>query len=166
MKARVVSLVFLAALAVSGALATPATTQLSRSERAARLKALPEEDRKWLEDYVEPIILPAEENLYPQLTEPHQREIFKEGVWKRREQMGLPAPLGPGYRNRYEALRQAASSVYGGLLSDTGRIVVRQGEPDAINEYPDCNNTFKEVAFWTYNRTSSTAGVRRVEEYL
>ena len=59
MKARVFSLFLLAALAVSVALATPGT-QLSKSDRAARLKALPEEDRKWLEDYVAPIILPAD----------------------------------------------------------------------------------------------------------
>ena len=151
MKARVFSLVLLAALAVSVALATPGT-QLSGSERAARLKALPEDDRKWLEDYVAPIILPAEENLYLQLTEPHQREIFKEEFWKRREQTGLPAPLGPGYRNRYEQLREAANSVYGGILTDPGRLVVRQGEPDAVNEYPECSNVFREIAVWTYGR--------------
>ena len=151
MKARVFSVVLLAALAVSVALATPGT-QLSGSERAARLKALPEEDRKWLEDYVAPIILPTEENLYLQLTEPHQREIFKEEFWKRREQTGLPRPLGPGYRNRYEQLREAASSVYGGILTDTGRLVVRQGEPDAVNEYPQCTNTFREIAVWRYER--------------
>src|SRR4051812_39537372 len=106
MKRRVVFFVLLAALATCGATAA-AVPELSASERAARIKALPEDDRKWLVDYVAPIILPPEENLYLQLTEPHQREIFKEEFWKRREQPGLQAPLGPGYRNRYEQLREA-----------------------------------------------------------
>src|SRR5689334_119149 len=140
MKPRAFFLVVLAALAARIAVAAPGVPTLSSSEKSARLRALPEEDRKWVEDYVAPIILPEEENLFLQLTEPHQREIFKEEFWKRREQAGLTPPLGPGYRNRYEALRDAANGTYGGLQSDTGRLVVRHGEPDAVNEFPECTN--------------------------
>jgi len=165
MKPRAFFLVVLAALAARIAVAAPGVPTLSSSEKSARLKALPEEDRKWVEDYVAPIILPEEENLFLQLTEPHQREIFKEEFWKRREQAGLTPPLGPGYRNRYEALRDAANSTYGGLQSDTGRLVVRHGEPDAVNEFPECTNAFKEIAVWTYNRAGASVG-RSAEEFL
>ncbi|HVQ53550.1 MAG TPA: hypothetical protein VMT25_00145, partial [Thermoanaerobaculia bacterium] len=44
-------------------------TQLSKKEMAERIKALPEEERQWLEVYVKPIILPEEKNLFVQLTE-------------------------------------------------------------------------------------------------
>ncbi|MGE5414654.1 MAG: VWA domain-containing protein, partial [Syntrophomonadaceae bacterium] len=100
--------------------------------------------------YVAPIILPEERNLFLQLTEPHQREIFKEDFWKRREQQGLPEPLGPGYRNRYESFREAAETTYGGIKSDTGRMVVLHGEPLNIQEFPNCSNVFRDIAVWTY----------------
>jgi Ca-activated chloride channel family protein len=141
-------------------------TQLTKKEAAERLKALPEEERKWLEDYVKPIILPEERNLFLQLTEPHQREIFKQDFWTRREQQGLPEPLGPGYRNRYEALREAAATVYGGLNSDTGKMVVLRGEPLGIQEYGDCNNVFQTIAIWTYRSSNSGSGLHKDVQFL
>jgi len=137
--------------------------QLSKKEAAERSKALPEEERRWLEDYVAPIILPEERNLFLQLTEPHQREIFKEDFWKRREQQGLAEPLGPGYRNRYEALRDAAATVYGGLNSDTGKMVVLRGEPLGIQEYLDCSNVFRDIAVWSYRKTTASSSISRSE---
>ena len=48
--------------------AAPAhVSQLSKSEAAARLKAMPQEERQWVEEYVAPIILPEERNLFLQL---------------------------------------------------------------------------------------------------
>ena len=141
-------------------------TQLSKKEMAERIKALPEEERQWLEVYVAPIILPEEKNLFVQLTEPHQREIFKEEFWKRREQQGLPEPLGPGYRNRYEGFREAAETTYGGINSDTGRMVVLRGEPAGIQEFLDCNNVFRDLAVWTYAQTGGVSGFHRDVQYL
>jgi Ca-activated chloride channel family protein len=147
--------------------APQALTQLSKKDAAARLKALPEEDRKWLEDYVAPIIMPDERNLFLQLTEPHQRETFKEEFWKRRELPGLPEPLGPGYRNRYESLREAAETTYGGLKSDTGKMVVLHGEPLNIQEFPNCNNVFRDIAIWTYRKPNPSGSALRSEiQYL
>ena len=133
---------------------------------AERIKALPEEERQWLEVYVKPIILPEEKNLFVQLTEPHQREIFKEDFWKRREQQGLPEPLGPGYRNRYEGFREAAETTYGGINSDTGKMVVLRGEPAGIQEFLDCNNVFRDLAVWTYAQTGGVSGFHRDLQYL
>ncbi len=147
---------------------TPAGTSAARkvavltaSERAARLKALPDEDRKWLEDYVAPIILADEANLFLQLTEPHEREIFEQEFWTRREQPGLPDPLGPSYHARYDNYRELAQTVYDGLASDAGRLVVRQGEPTAVQEFKDCTGIFRQIEVWTYFR--APAGVARTE---
>ena len=126
---------------------------LSKKEADEKLKALPPEEKKWLE-YVGPIMLADERNLFLQLTEPHQREIFKEDFWKRREQQGLPSPLGPGYRGRYESFRDAAATTYGGLNSDQGKIVVLRGEPLGVQEFRDCTNVVRDIQVWTYRRSN------------
>ena len=116
MKSRTVSLFVVAALATTLAMLGTSTAaarsipKLSAKERAAKIAALPADDKKWLEEYVAPIILEDERDLFIQLTEPHQREIFKEEFWARREQAGLMDPLGPGYRNRYANFREAAAT--------------------------------------------------------
>ena len=75
------------------------------------LAALAEEDRHWL-DFVTPILLPAEKKAFLELTEARDRELFKEEFWKRREKDGQAFPMGPGYRNRYQDLRDLAESKY------------------------------------------------------
>ena len=152
MKARTLSL-FVAALAcvVFAASAAP-IPELTAKERAARIKALPEEDRKWIEDYVAPIIMADERNVFLQLSEQRQRDTFKEEFWKRREEKGLTFPLGPGYRNRYDEYRELAKSTYDGIGSDAGNVVIRRGEPDNVEEYRDCNDVFRNVEVWTYGR--------------
>lgn len=166
MTARTISLVLVAVFALCGAIAGQSVPELTAKERAAKLKALPEEDRKWLEEFVAPIILPDEKNLYLQLTEPHQREIFKQDFWERRERPGLPAPLGPGYRNRYEGFREAAASSYGGLTSDTGRVVVLRGEPLSVEEYGDCTDVFRDLAVWTYRSAPQGSSLQQGIQFL
>jgi len=154
-----------AASAPPGSSAAPAQVkQLSRSEAAARVKALPEEERKWLEDYVAPIILPEERNLFLQL-EAHQYEAFQKDFWARREQPGLPEPLGPGYRNRYDSYRELAATTYGGLKSDTGKMVILHGEPQLVQEFAQCNDVFRDIAVWTYSRPSAN-GFHKEARYL
>jgi hypothetical protein len=100
-------------LALPGAFPAAALTDLTPAQRAERIKALPPDERKWLEDYVAPIILPEEVQVFLQLTEPAQRERFKTAFWARREQPNLQPPLGPGYRTRYEHLRELAADFDG-----------------------------------------------------
>src|SRR5689334_19252553 len=139
-------------LALPGAVPAAALTDLTPAQRAERIKALPAEDRKWVEDTVAPIILPEEVQVFLQLTEPAQRERFKNAFWARREQPTLQPPLGPGYRTRYEHLREIAASDFDGLQQEAGKLVVRQGEPDSIQNFTDCNELFKWVELWTYTR--------------
>jgi GWxTD domain-containing protein len=119
------------------------------------LRALPEEDRRWLTELVEPIILPDEKRLFLELTEPYQREQFREEFWQRRELPGLPPPLGPGYRHRYEELRELADREYDGWREDAGRMVLRWGEPAAIEHLTQCNSlsgssTFRDLEIWIF----------------
>lgn len=157
-----------AAASATAAIATAprALAQLTGKERAERIKALPEEDRKWLTEYVAPIILPAEQNLFLQLTEPHQREIFKEDFWTRRERPGLSEPLGPGYRNRYDHYREVARTTYDGLTSDAGRLVILRGEPGSVQEFLECSEVFKQVEIWTYLKSRGGSPVAGETQYL
>ncbi len=129
--------------------APAAPVQPPLSKKAA-LAAMPDDERKWLTEFVAPIILPDEEKLFLELTEPHQREAFKQEFWTRRELPGLAAPLGPGYRQRYEELRQLADSAYDGWRNDAGRMVLRYGEPGSLEKVAGCDRTFRDLEIWTY----------------
>ena len=169
MKSRTVSL-FVVAAVVATTLATRsaaarAIPKLSAKERAAKIAALPADDKKWLEEYVAPIILEEERDLFIQLTEPHQREIFRNEFWERREQAGLQDPLGPGYRNRYAHFREAAATEYDGLTSDPGRVVVIHGIP-IIQEFRDCSEVFRQVEVWTYPNQHRGTGTDSELQFL
>jgi Ca-activated chloride channel family protein len=169
MKSRTVSLFVVAAVVATtlatGSAAARAIPKLSAKERAARTAALPADDKKWLEEYVAPIILEEERDLFLQLTEPHQREIFQRDFWERREQAGLQDPLGPGYRNRYANFREAAATEFDGLTSDPGRVVVIHGIP-IIQEFRDCSEVFREVEVWTYPNQHRGTGTNSELQFL
>jgi GWxTD domain-containing protein len=133
------------------------STTPSRNERLA---ALPAEERVWVTDFVAPIILPAEEKLFLELTEGYQREIFKKAFWERREKDGLPRPFGPGFHRRYEELRPRLDTEYDGWRSDAGRMVLHYGEPDDLHHVENCQNVFRDVEIWTYELVQGVAGQR------
>ena len=148
--------VLAAAIALAAAAARAPT-------EAERIKALPEEERRWLTEFVAPIILPEERRVFLELTEPHQREFFKRDFWERREQDGLTPPLGPGYRERYAELRRLADEKYDGWNRDAGRMVLRWGEPDSILS-PRCagEDAFFDLEVWTYGSGKGAASGRHI----
>ena len=162
-RARAVA-VLLALAALCAGMAGPATPKLSKKERAERVRPLPEEERQWLEELVRPIILPDEEDFFLQLSQPHEREIFKDEFWKRRERDGLIFPLGPGYRLRYEELLRIADEKYDGRREDAGRMVIVHGEPASIQTLEECQDMFRDLQIWTYR--GPTAGNRGELRYF
>ncbi len=162
MKARTVRLLVFAA-----ALLFPGPAARTRADGARDpAAALPPEERKWLDEFVAPIILPEEKKVFLELTEPYQGEMFKQDFWARREQPGLEEPLGPGYRARYEHYRELAATVYDGLSSDTGRLVVLRGEPAAVRDFPDCNDVFRQVEIWTYTTSRGGSAAQKETQFL
>ena len=136
----------------AGVVAAMLAADTKNSSDADRLRALPEEDRTWLTQYVAPIILPEEKSVFLKLTEPRQREVFKEEFWKRRERDGLTPPLGPGYRGRYEDLRRLAETQYDHWPNDAARMVIAHGEPSSVDKLEMCRRTFRDLEIWTYNQ--------------
>jgi GWxTD domain-containing protein len=116
-----------------------------------RIKSLPADERQWLTEFVAPIITPEEKQIFLTLAEPYQRDGFRRSFWERREREGLIAPLGPGYRDRYEELWKLAVTRYDGWRRDAGRALIRWGEPDEILT-PDCpgETVFYGLEVWTY----------------
>jgi GWxTD domain-containing protein len=155
-KPGLIAAVLLALAAAAGA--GSAVPELSKKERAERIRLLPEEERLWLEEIVSPIILPDEKNLFLLLTHSYQREMFKAEFWKRRELPGLVPPLGPGYQIRYLHLREIAAAEYEGISSDAGRMVIRKGEPASIdnlsNNRNSCSEVYRQAEIWTYPSSS------------
>ncbi len=128
-----VAIVFLAGTAFVLLAPRPGPAAKPRPPRESeRIKALPEEERQWLTEFVAPIILDEEKKAFLDLEAPYQREVFKREFWERRELPDLPSPLGSGYRFRYEELRQLADEKYDGWRQDAGRMVLRWGEPASI----------------------------------
>jgi GWxTD domain-containing protein len=146
-----IALLLLVASARSQTAPKPAAAKKPPSE-SARIKDLPDEERQWLTEFVALIILDEEKKTFLDLAASYQREVFKEDFWQRREQPGLPIPLGPGYRYRYQELWELANSKYDGWREDAGRMVLRWGEPTAILT-PRCagNDILKDLEVWTYN---------------
>jgi GWxTD domain-containing protein len=163
MAAKLLTAFLLLLTALSAVAAGPAIPKLSKKERAERLRLLPEEERRWLQDFVAPIILPDEEDFFLLLSQPHEREIFKEEFWKRRERDGLAAPLGPGYRHHYEGLLRIADEKYDGHREDAGKMVIAHGEPGSIERLEDCRDLFRELEIWTY--TEPAPGIGGAKRY-
>ncbi len=126
------------------------------------MRILSPEDRAWLTVYVAPIILPAERDLFLQLSEDYQRESFKTDFWGRRERPSLPPPLGPGYEARYARLREAAAEFYDGVDSDAGRMVVRKGEPASIDALSGCDGVYRQAEIWSYRTDTSRSDTRHL----
>lgn len=119
---------------------------------ADRIKALPDEQRQWLTEFVAAIIQPEERKVFLDLTESYQREAFKLDFWARREKPDLLQPLGPGYRERYEEVWRLAQEKYGGWRNEAGRMLLRWGEPAEVLQ-PVCGGeeVFNGLEVWTFN---------------
>ena len=152
---RSVAPVLLAIAILAAGAANSGVPVLSKKDLAERIRLLPDEERRWLEEVVRPIILPDEENLFLLLSQEHEREIFKEEFWKRREKTGLLYPLGPGYRTRYLNLLRLADTTYDGRREDAGRMVIAHGEPTSINELAGCRDVFRDLELWIYRGTTA-----------
>jgi hypothetical protein len=119
MKARAGALLAASFLSVA-AVSSGGDSRVGPPTDADRIKALPDEERHWLTEFVAPILLPEERTVFLELSESYQREAFKLDFWARRERPDLPQPLGPGYRERYDELWRLAQEKYGGWRNDAG----------------------------------------------
>ena len=160
-----IAVVFLAGTALGLPAPEPGPTPKPKPpSESERIKALPEEERRWLTEFVAPIILEDEKKAFLALEASYQREVFKKEFWERREHPGLEFPLGPGYRSRYEELWQLANEKYDGWRQDAGRMVLRWGEPASILKPRCTSEDVFDVEVWTYGNLGRSG--RTIARYI
>ena len=123
----------------------PSTKQL--------IKALPEKYRKWLEEEVVYIISPKERDVFLQLENDRQRDMFIEAFWKQRD----PNPNTPENEFKDEHYRRIkyANDNFGkespgpGWRTDMGRIYIILGEPHYIEKYDNLSDLYPTI-IWFY----------------
>ena len=117
------------------------------------VKDLPPVYRKWLEEDVVYIISPKEKDVFLQLSNDRERNMFIEAFWKARD----PDPGTPQNEFRDEHYRRIAYANQwfgrglsaGGWRSDMGRIYITLGEPKSIEKYENYSQLYPLV-IWFY----------------
>ncbi|HEV2065074.1 MAG TPA: GWxTD domain-containing protein, partial [Thermoanaerobaculia bacterium] len=136
----------------------PPPAPVRKASKKELLAELPDDERAWLTSFVAPIIVKEEENLFLELTEGYQREIFKKEFWDRRELDSLVPPFGEGFKQRYEELRPRLDSVYDGWRNDGAQLVLHYGEPADIHHVEGCDMVFRDIEIWTYTNLGMARG--------
>jgi GWxTD domain-containing protein len=125
---------------------------------AAQVKKSPKDldprFRRWLEEEVVYIITPKEKDVFLQLENDRQRDIFIEAFWNQRD----PNPTTPENEFKVEHYRriQYANQHFGkdspgpGWRSDMGRIYIILGEPSSIDRLENLPDVFP-VTIWFYD---------------
>lgn len=116
-------------------------------------KDLPERYRSWLLEDVIYIITPVEKEVFLQLENDRERNLFMEAFWKQRD----PDPITPENEFREEHYRRInyANKWYGrgtptpGWKTDMGRIYIILGEPKSIEKYENLTEVYPSIV-WFY----------------
>ena len=116
-------------------------------------KDLPPQYRRWLEEEVVYIITPKEREVFLQLDNDRDREIFLRTFWKQRD----PTPDTEKNEFREEHYRRIAyanrwfgrDSPAPGWRTDMGRIYIILGEPKTIDRFENLTQVFPTV-IWFY----------------
>lgn len=116
-------------------------------------KDLPPQYRKWLQEEVVHIITPTERDVFLQLKNDRERDMFIKAFWKHRD----PKPETPENEFREEHYRriQYANKWFGrgtttpGWRTARGRIYIILGEPQEIQRYENMSQVYPSIV-WFY----------------
>jgi GWxTD domain-containing protein len=120
-------------------------------------KDLPLNHRKWLEEEVVYIITPKEKDVFLQLENDREREIFIEAFWKQRD----TDPLTPENEFKVEHYKRLAYANQflgkegpgAGWRSDMGRLHIILGLPQQIDRFENLSEIYP-VVLWFYDGMS------------
>lgn len=134
-----------------GALAMAA---LPAAAQKASVKDLPEKYRAWLQEDVVYIISPKERDVFLQLSNDREREMFINAFWKARDED--PSTPENKFKDEHYRRIEYANSHFGrglkagGWRSDMGRIYITLGEPRDIARYESETNLYP-LQIWFYS---------------
>jgi len=140
----------LVAVASAVVLPAPAAAQAKKLS----VKDLPPQHRRWLEEEVVYIITPKERDVFLQLENDRDREVFIKAFWRQRD----PTPDTETNEFREEHYRRIsyANTWFGrdapgpGWRTDMGRIYIILGEPRTIDRFENLTQVYPTV-IWFYS---------------
>ena len=150
MRSRTIA-VLIAALALA---ALPAAAQKTA------IKDLSPRYRAWLQEEVVYIISPKEKDVFLQLTNDREREMFITAFWKARDD-DPSTPENKFKDEHYRRIEYANKNFgrglkAGGWRSDMGRIYITLGEPKAIDKYENESNVYPMIVWFYSGMTGGT----------
>ncbi len=119
----------------------------ARASEAAKVKALPDQWRVWLEEEVYPLISSAERKAFLALETDAQRQEFAERMWSI---WGAQLGQGSAFRRNYEERLQMCRTDFGNTTEDRARVLLLHGPPDARQKV-DCDEVFVPLEFWVWS---------------
>ena len=131
-----------------------ALAALPAAAQKIAIKDLTPRFRTWLEEEVVYIISPKEKDVFLQLTNDREREMFITAFWKARDE-DPNTPENKFKDEHYKRIEYAnkwfgRGLKAGGWRSDMGRIWITLGEPKTIDKYENENNVYPMVV-WFYS---------------
>jgi GWxTD domain-containing protein len=131
-----------------------ALAALAAAAQKTAVKDLPPRYRAWLEEEVVYIISPKEKDVFLQLTNDREREMFITAFWKARDD-DPNTPENKFKDEHYRRIEYANKNFgrglkAGGWRSDMGRIYITLGEPKTIDKYENENNVYPMIV-WFYS---------------
>ncbi|NWF99607.1 MAG: VWA domain-containing protein [Thermoanaerobaculaceae bacterium] len=114
----------------------------------ARIAALPEEWRRWLEEEVYPLISSEQRRAFLSLETNEQRAAFAERLWT---VWGQQLGIGAAFRREYQERLEYCRTEFGNTTEDRARAVLLHGPPDATKEI-ECEEVFFPLQFWQWAR--------------
>ncbi len=127
---------------------------LPAAAQKVSVKDLPEKYRLWLQEEVVYIISPKEKDVFLQLTNDREREMFITAFWKARDDD--PSTPENKFKDEHYRRIEYANSHFGrglkagGWRSDMGRIYITLGEPKDITRYESETNLYP-LQIWFYS---------------
>ena len=145
---RLKSIAILVVVVAAALAALPAAVQKTA------VKDLAPKFRAWLEEDVVYIISPKEKDVFLQLTNDREREMFITAFWKARDE-DPSTPENKVKDEHYRRIEYANKNFgrglkAGGWRSDMGRIYITLGEPKTIDKYENDSNVYPMIV-WFYS---------------
>jgi Ca-activated chloride channel homolog len=123
-----------------------AIRKLTKRERTQRIARLGELHRDFVSD-VEPIMLPAELDLFLSLERSEDRDAFVAEFWRRRDHMNRAH--GGNFKEVYARRIEVAKEQFRSIASDRGKMFLLHGPPQEVVR-PSCGRIVQPTEIWKY----------------
>jgi Ca-activated chloride channel homolog len=123
-----------------------AIRKLSKRERKQRLEKLPVRHQDFAAN-VEPIMLPAELDMFLSLEDDNARDTFVDEFWRRRDHMNHTSGA---FKDAYFRRLERAKELFTRVSNDRARLFLLHGPPaDVVRS--NCQRMLQPIEIWKYN---------------